>query len=208
MNRQKFTTGRFTPQQKEKLNEAAKWIKSQKGKATFVDMQDYSISNVRKIIKKYSKLGYGLVIYDTLKPVSDASDRSWGEFSDTAKELFLLSKKCDVAIIATAQMTPDAVGRQILDLSCVGKSRAIAETCGTVIGFRPVRLDEISKLKPYTYETRDDGIKTKTIHSLNEDKHYVIWFVMKNRFGATSPNIVMEFDQAFCRLKEIGYLNF
>lgn len=207
MNRQKFIKGKFTDKQKEKLKEAAKWIEDQEGKITFVEMQDYNISNVRKVIKKYSKIGYGLVVYDTLKPISDASERSWGEFSDVAKELFVLAKKCDVAIIATAQMTADSNARTILDLSCIGKSRSIAETSSTVIGFRPVRAEEIDKLKPYSYKKDEDGINKKTVYDLDQDKHYVIWFIMKNRFGATSPNILMEFDQSFCKLREVGYVN-
>lgn len=207
MNRQKFIKGSFTDEQKLKLKEAAKWVENQEGNITFVEMQDYNITNVRKVIKKYSKIGYGLVVYDTLKPMSDASERSWGEFSDVAKELFLLSKKCDVAIVATAQMTSDANQRTILDLSCVGKSRSIAETSSTVLGFRPVRAEEIQKLKPYNFEKNDDGVSKKVVVTLQEDKHYVIWFIMKNRFGATSPHVVMEFDQSFCKLREIGYVN-
>ena len=207
MNRQKFIFGHFTEEQKEKLFEAEQWLKEQKGKITFVEMENYNIIKVKKIIKKYSKLNVNLYIYDTLKPESDASEKSWGEFSEVAKELFLLAKSEKVAVVATAQLSSESAYRKFLDLSCVGKSRAIAETASTVVMFRPLTKEEKENIQPWKYEKNEDGSydKKKKIYDLNVDKDYIIVFVPKNRYGQVNPQIIMERNMDFNTMKEIGY---
>ena len=68
--------------------------------------------------------------------------------------------------------------------------------------------DEIDKIKPYVWkqeEGKPGSEKVKTTVDLDSEKHYIIFYIMKNRFGPTIPQIVCEFDQTFCRLKEVGY---
>ena len=207
MNRQKLVIGRFTDEQKEKLKEAAAWISAQPGKISFVEMQDYEITNIKKAVKKYSKLGYGLILVDTIKPLNEAEQGAWAQFSEVSKSLFLLAKQTDTAIICTAQASAESLGRKYLDLSCIAKSRAIAETASQVVGFRPVTNDEVNKIKPYTFKRNPDGSnsKIKTLVDLDPDEHYIVLFVMKNRFGSIFPQIVYRFNQTFCQLEEIGY---
>ena len=66
MNRQRFIRGGFSPKDKEAMLAGAEWLRSQPGKITFIETADYSVGMVKKIIKKYSKLDYGLFIFDTL----------------------------------------------------------------------------------------------------------------------------------------------
>ena len=207
MNRQKMIIGGFNAEQKEKLKEAQKWLSDQEGKITFVEMANYSISNVKKIIKKYSKLGTSLYLFDTMKPESDSNERSWGEFSEVAKELFLLAKTEKVAIVATAQLTSDATFRKYLDLSCVGKSKAIAETASTVVMFRPLTTDEKDNIRPWRYEKNESGAynKARTIYELDPNKDYIMVFIPKNRYGQINPQIIMERNMNFNMLKEVGY---
>lgn len=208
MNRQKLLFGGFTEEDKAALKEATDWLKKYKNKLHYVHLNDYDISNVKRIIKKYSKLNVGAYLFDTLKPRDDSSDKAWGDFSEVSKELFLLAQKENVAVIATAQLASAANNRKFLDLSCVGKSRAIAETAGQVIMFRPLRENEKEKLKVYTYARDLNGkhtnIKKEIILDVNKD--YVVLFVPKNRYGkAGDLQIVYERNMDFNTMREIGY---
>lgn len=208
MNRQKFITGRFTEENREAMKKATEWLENCKGKIHFIEMTDYSIGNVKKIVKKYSKLGTGMFVFDTLKPELESSDKAWAEFSEVAKELFLLAKKEDVAIVATAQLSSESMARRYLDLSCIGKSRAIAETATQVVCFRTLTNEEKQKLKPYQYQKNEDGkySKIRKVIDLDENKDYIVLFTPKNRFGETQPQLVYERNMSFNTLKEIGYV--
>lgn len=208
MNRQKFITGRFTEENRDAMKKAAEWLENCEGKIQFIEMTDYSINNVKKIVKKYSKLGTGMFVFDTLKPELESSDKAWAEFSEVAKELFLLAKKEDVAIVATAQLSSESMSRRFLDLSCIGKSRAIAETATQVVCFRTLTNEEKQKLKPYQHQKNEDGkySKIRKIIDLDETKDYIILFTPKNRFGETQPQLVYERNMSFNTLKEIGYV--
>jgi replicative DNA helicase len=208
MNRQKLLFGGFTPDDKVALKQATEWLKQYENKLHYVHLNDYDISNVKRIIKKYSKLNVGAFLFDTLKPRDDSSDKAWADFSEVSKELFLLAQKEDVAVIATAQLASSAANRKYLDLSCVGKSRAIAETAGQVIMFRPLKENEKEKLKVYSYAKDNNGKYTniKKEHVLDSDKDYVVLFVPKNRYGkAGDLQIVYERNMDFNTMKEIGY---
>lgn len=208
MSRQKFVTGGFTPENLAQIHEASEWLEKQPGHVKFVEMQDYDVKNIKKVIMKQSKLGCNLFIVDTIKPVNEMDERAWAQFSEVAKTLFLLAKQTHTAIICTAQASAESLGRKYMDLSSIAKSKAIAETATQVIGFRPLFPDEVEKVKPYNWRAEEGNPgaeKIKTTVDLDPDKHYVIFYIMKNRFGPTLPQVVCEFDQAFCRLKEIGY---
>ena len=208
LNRQKFVIGGFTEEHVSKMLEAAKWLGEQKGHVKFVEMQDYDVKNITKIINKQSKCGCNLFIVDTIKPVNEMDDRAWAQFSEVAKTLFLLAKKTHTAIICTAQASAESLGRKYMDLSSIAKSKAIAETATQVIGFRPLFPDEVETVKPYVWKSEDGNPgseKVKVLLDLDPDKHYIMFYIMKNRFGPTLPQVVCEFDQVFCKLKEVGY---
>lgn len=203
MNRQKLLFGNFSDDDKKHLKMAADWLEKYKNKLHYIHLNDYEISNVKRVIKKYSKLGVGLFLFDTLKPENDASDKAWADFSEVSKELFLLAQKENVAIVATAQLATSAANRKFLDLSCIGKSRAIAETAGQVLMFRPLRDSEKEKLEVYSY-AKDS--KVKVLHKLDKDKDYIVLFVPKNRYGkAGDLQIVYERNMDFNTMKELGY---
>lgn len=208
MNRQKLITGHFTSNQKAALYAAAEWLASQKGKITFVPLDDYGVDTIVKVVKSQSKLGIGMFVVDTLKPRQENSDKAWADFSEVAKQLFMLAKKEDVAIVATAQLSSDSLSRKFLDLSCVGKSRAIAETAGQVTMFRPLSKDEKAKMKAYVYP-RDENGKTSKVKKwidLDPDEDYIVLFIPKNRFGSTDVQICYKRNMSFNTMEEIGYI--
>lgn len=201
-NRHKMITGHYTFEQKEKMKEAAEWLEKQPGKIHFIETQDYNIGTINKILSKYSSLGISLFIIDTLKPMDDASDRAWAEFSEVAKTLFLQAKKLDVAVVATVQLSPDAMSRRYLDLTCIGKSRSIAETATQCVLFRSLTEEEKDKVKAFKYEG-----KVKQIIDLDPNKEYIMVFTPKNRFGAVEPQILMERNMGFNSYRDVGWTN-
>lgn len=207
MNRQKFIRGNFSERDRKAMEEAIDWLHKCEGKINFIEVEDYSIGIVKKIIKKYSKLNYGLFIFDTLKPALESSERAWAEFSEVAKELFMLAKKENVAIVATAQLSAESMSRKFLDLSSVGKSRAISETATQVVMFRSLTREEKEKIKAYAYEKDEKGKYTniRKLIDLEPDKDYIVLFTPKNRFGDISPQIIYERNMSFNTMKEIGY---
>lgn len=201
-SRHKMMTGNFTEEHKEKMREAAQWLENQPGKIHFIETQNYDVASVKKIMSRFATLNCGLFVVDTLKPMDDSSERSWGEFSEVAKELFLQAKKLDVAVVATCQLSADAMSRRYLDLTCIGKSRAIAETASQVVMFRPLTAEEKEKVKPYNYEG-----KIKKIVELDKDKDYIMIFTPKNRFGQVTPQILMERNMNFNTYRDIGWID-
>ena len=197
-SRHKLSVGNYTEEQFSKMDQAAEWIEQQKGKLSFVELENYNISAVKKIITRQSKIGNDLFIYDTMKGEDDSAQNAWGSFSEVAKELFLLAKHLDVAIIATAQLAPDALSRKFLDLTCIGRARSIAETANSVVEFRPIGADEIEHIKGYIYEG-----KIKKIIELDSNKSYIAVYTPKNRYGNVSPQIIMERNLNFNTYKDV-----
>ena len=205
LNRQKLTKGNFTEEQKKDIKRASEWISNQPGKIRFVELDDYDTNKVRKIIKKESKCGCGYFIFDVLKSVNNSDEKAWAVLLDTSQTLATIAKNDQLAIVATVQLASDSMFRHYLDLSSIGKSRGMSECATTVIGFRPVFSDEYDKIKPYKYKYENGEKKGKEEVTLNTEKHYIIQFVMKNRWGDVSEQIVQEFNQNFNTLFDVGY---
>ena len=203
LDRHKMLTGDFTDDQNSVLHEAADWLAKQKGKIAFIETQDYDATNLKKYIARQSKIGYSLVVVDTVKPMDDADDRSWGQFSEVAKMLFLCAKRYDVAVVATMQLSSEAMSRRYLDISCIGKSKATAETASSVVMFRPLVRNEKEKIKPYVFDS--DNKKLKKIIDLDPNKDYIMIFTPKNRFGNITPQIIVERNMSFNTYKQIGW---
>lgn len=61
-------------------------------KIVFERVYDYSMTNVKRTIKKLAKQGFELFIYDTFK-VDSTTDTIWQSFLNDSKELFQVSSK-------------------------------------------------------------------------------------------------------------------
>ena len=208
MNRQKLMYGNFTQEDREAMKQAYEWLGQYKGNLKFVELNDYGIDNIRRIVKKYSKMGFGTMIIDTLKPEKDDSDKAWGQFSETAKELFVLAKQNNIAMLCTAQLSTSSYGRKYLDINAIGKSRAIAEVCGQIIMFRSLQKEEKEKIKVWKHK-RDEKtgklLQTTETVKLDTDKDYICLFIVKNRYGRSNVQLVYERNMAFNTYIEIGF---
>lgn len=85
----------FAPnsQEEEYFRKANKIVKEKyNDKIVFERVYDYSMTNVKRTIKKLAKQGFELFIYDTFK-VDSTTDTIWQSFLNDSKELFQVSSK-------------------------------------------------------------------------------------------------------------------
>jgi len=210
LNRTKLSAGKYTEEDFECMKKATEWLDSRKGQVHFVELFTYDSNVVKKIVKKYSKLGVKLFLYDVLKSDDDSNDKSWGLLVNTSKDLFMLAKSQKVAVVATVQLSPATLSRRFLDVSCIGRAKMMAEVCSQVLLFRPLRADEkdpeSSKyIKIWNYHKGKDGeegIKEQKIIKTDEDG--IVLQIVKNRDGRNDVNIVYKRNLAFNKYTELG----
>ena len=210
MNRSGINEGHYSEEEYAQLTKASEWLEDEKrGKVLFQELNDYGIKRIKRTIKKYSKLGCGMVILDTLKPEQENSDKAWAEFNEIAKKAFGIAKKEDIALIATAQLTPESMSNYYLDLNNIGKAKGISETANQVVQFRFLFNDEKEKMKPYTFKKDDNGkySSVKELHDLDVNKSYIVFFTPKNRSGETTTQIVAEWNPSFLMMKQVGWIS-
>lgn len=208
MNRQKLLYGNFTEADRQALRDSVEWLDKYSGQLQFVHLKDYGIENIRRIMKSYSKRGFEVFVLDTLKPEDDSSEKAWGQFSETAKELFTLAQQCKVALLCTAQLSTSSYGKKYLDLNSIGKSRAIAEVASQVIMFRSMQNQEKEKLKVWRHKKDEKTGKLTSKKEevvISKDKDYIILFIAKNRYGESNVQLVYERNMSFNSYYEIGY---
>lgn len=206
LNRDRITIGDYTENQMEYILKALEYLKQYEGQIQLIPLEDYKTNNVKRIIKRQSKLGVGLFIFDTLKPEDESSDKSWGEFSKVASELFTTIRQEGASLIATAQLSPQTMSRKYLDISCIGKSKSIAETAETITMIREMQNEEKEKLQVYVYEEMGNEVIKKFI-DLEPNRDYIILFIPKNRNGKSGVQLVYERDMSHNYFKELGYTN-
>lgn len=211
-HRQRMQYGNFSAEEWEVLGEAKNWLGKYKGNLEFVQLFDYSISTIKKIIHKYSKLGFKTVIYDTAKPEDETSDKSWAVFTENSKELFQIANTEDIALICTAQLAMATLNTRFLNGTCLAKSKAIKEVASQVVMIRDLWADEftgeIKDVKAYRHPKDENGkflMGSKEIITLDKAKRYSILFADKNRFGRDGFQLVLEKNLDFNTWREVGF---
>lgn len=212
MNRSKFLFGGFSEEDKKHLKLAEEWLEKQKGKIRYSHLFDYDIKTVKKIVKKYSKLGCRIFIYDTAKPQTEDVN-AWSAFSEDAKLLFQVAHQQNVAIVATAQLSGGSQSRRWLGLDCIGKSKSIAETTAMCLLFRPLRPEELDPenskyIKVWrNARNKDTGklMDTKEEITLNPNHQHIALFLSKNRYGESDVVIIYERNLSWNTYRELGF---
>lgn len=213
MNKTHLQSGKYSEEDLKNINLAIKWLDDCEGKIQFSHLYDYDINTIKKLVKKYSKIGYNYVFFDTLKAPDEGSDRQWQEFSKTSQEIFKLAAKQNVALICTAQLSGESLRKRYLDLSCVGKSRAITETAHSVVMFRVLKSEEKDKesskyVKVFKNIRNPETGKltnTREYFDLDYNADYQVLFVAKNRSGMVNICIVYERRMEWSYFREIGF---
>lgn len=212
ITRKKLKTGKWTEEEKVMINKAREIIsKEYSPYITFVKLYDYDMGKVNKIVKKLSKTGLELVVYDTMK-YSGEDESVWLSLIQDSKDIFQICSKNQVAGVITFQLAPALKSKiRRLDVECLSNGKQVAEVFSEMIGFRDIWDDEFDgetyDIKPYRFKKDTNGKFTsvKEYFKLNKDKTYKIFFHFKSRNDEVGTCIIYEFDGAWNKWKELGY---
>lgn len=214
---QKFVLrdGNYTDELWVLLRKCADWIKekSENHTITLVPFKRYKTSEVLKTIKKYCGMGVRYFILDTFKADADsrAKDSSSNammmsqamvEINDLIKE-----ENKDVHILITFQLNKASAKQRFYTQDNIGVAKSITDVASTTIMIRNLFDDEKPNGKNpiQVYKLEGTKHKVKVPVTLDEDKHYQVIFVVKNREGAANNyQIIAEHDLSRNTLKEVG----
>jgi replicative DNA helicase len=219
-NRKNINRGNFTEEEKEKLKIAVNWVKEvTKGENSlikFVPLEEYTMDNVEKVVKKFARRGYRRIIVDTAKPSeSNRNKERWVQFVEDFDRLYKLARKdgggLNLAIFCTVQQSDTHVGKYWLNEQCLADAKKIKNVADLVWHLRPAfpseyrggaRQVEVITWKPKSEDlfNQDEGVEThgvevhnfdgkemiKEIKYLENGKVYYFLFTSKNRRGQTN----------------------
>jgi hypothetical protein len=152
LKRQRLNEGSFSEEEKNKLNNAIEWIDSfAKGNnklIAFAFMEDYIMSDVKKIIKRFAMRGYKSVMIDTGKPSDgNAAERQrWEIFTEDFKQLYKLCRPngggLNLRMWVNVQLADTALTRRYLNEHAFGESKKIKNEASVVFMGRSLWDDE------------------------------------------------------------------
>ena len=209
--RQKFLEGGFKDEEKQKIQEAVEWVKSicgDTGLIKLVALDNYTVSNVKKVITHYANRGYERFVIDTGKPGDDVSGDDgarWQKFTSEVKDIHKIIKAdgggLNVGMWINVQLADSEIYRRFLDKTCLGDAKKIKNEAGFLGLGRHMWDDEYeggdSELLLYKYvqsPINPEGKATKksfTVPKFYKDpkaeeeyeNHYYLYFIGKNRRG-------------------------
>lgn len=211
LTRKKIKQGKFSDEQMEMIHQAAKIIKQKYGDIRFIKLFDNNMDKVKKIIRKLSKVGYQVFMFDTMKSEDAVDEAMWQQLLLHSRNLFQLASKENISLICSYQLALHTSNRRYLDASCLSNSKQIKEVFSEMVYFRPIWDDEFqgekNDIQPYQLKRGTDGryINQKDIQKLDKDKRYLVAFVDKTRNDEDKQQILYEFNGRFNTWKEIGY---
>ncbi len=208
--------GNFDEKTMELLRKCATWIEEKKENKniTIIPLERYTTDISIKIIKKYNAIGnVKYFCIDTLKENADSkSDKTWLEMMRDMVKLYDVIKPSarNVCLLVTYQLGKIATKQRYYTNNEIGNAKSIVDTMSVNIMFRQPFEDEFegnkNELKGYKLVGKKS--LTKIPFKLNKDKHYIIIFITKNRYGvANNFQIIAEYDLSLNTYKEIGICN-
>ena len=199
--------GKYDKETKEVLYKAAEWFESQKEKRhiTIIPLEQYTARTVVKLIKKYTKMQVDVIVLDTLKESFDSRDKeSWKSLMTDCVDFYDCIKHTDTCMVITYQLVKNK--SKYLTNADIGISKGILDIFSVNVFFRrPLQTEfEGGKDELYCYNPIKNT-SSKIEFKLNKDKHYMIGFISKNRFGVSDIQIVSEADFSINQYKDLGY---
>lgn len=212
LTRKKQKTGNFSEEQKNMMYEAKKYYDEHyKGRIKFVKIFDYSIDDVKRIMRKMSKKGFNYYIYDTFKAQDASSDKVTGELIEASKQLLQVAEKENICIMITMQLAIYMENTRYLTSATLSNAKGVKEVVSEVILMRKLWDDEYTgekyDVKPWKWKTDSKGNSTKVKEEieLNKDKKYRLLFLDKTRNDDDDTCLIYQFNGAFNNWYEIGY---
>lgn len=196
--------GNFDKDTKETLYKAAEWFESiqEEKNITIIPLEQYTAKTVVKLIKKYTKMNCDIIVLDTLKESSDSRDKeSWKSLMTDCVDFYDAIKHTDTCMVITYQLVKNK--SKYLTSADIGVSKGILDVFSVNMFFRRPLQNELDG-GLYCYKTKN-GKPIEVV--LNKEKHYMITFISKNRFGQSDIQIISEADFSINHFKDVGRCN-
>jgi replicative DNA helicase len=211
----KLRDGNFDKETFALFRKAADWLESKKENQniTIIPLQKYKVDDVIKVIKKYSSLGCNYFMLDTFKVSTDVkTEQIWQAMMRDSVMIYDTIKPSvkNVHMWITYQLDKASSKQRYYGNSNIGMSKNVVDVCSTNLMVRKPFDDEFigGKRELTCYRLEGKSGKTRIPFKLDRNKHYMIVFITKNRFGATGEyQIVAECDLSKNKYAEIGVVN-
>ena len=213
LTREKINKSRLKDEDKEIRQKIQSFIRENKlnERLVFVDYESADISVVKRMMKKYSKLGFNVAFFDTFK-ASDSSDgRAWGKIIEDAKQLTFTAKETNQALVITYQVAPHAENKYSMSRADLAEGKSLITVITNHFIFRPVRNEEFSGQKHdlHCYKLKRNEITQKwekvPFELKNDGSYYIIGTIDKTRFSGDSRSIVYKFLGTWGIYEELCY---
>ena len=211
LTRKKIKQGKFNEEQWEMLKKAKQISKEKYADIKFIKLFDNNMNRVKQVIKKLSKVGYQVFMFDTMKSDDEIDEAMWQQLLIHSRKLFQIASKENIALICTYQLALHTLNRRYLDASCLSNAKQIKEVFSEMVYAREIWQDEMKDerydVKPYQLVKDDSGKYTnaKKPIDLDADKKYMIIFLDKTRNDEDKKQILYSFNGRFNLWKEIGF---
>ena len=211
LTRKKIKQGKFSEEQWEMLEKAKQISKEKYANIKFIKLFDNNMNRVKQVIKKLSKIGYQVFMFDTMKSDDEIDEAMWQQLLIHSRKLFQIASKENIALICTYQLALHTLNRRYLDASCLSNAKQIKEVFSEMVYAREIWQDEMKDerydVKPYQLVKDDSGKYTnaKKPIDLDADKKYMIIFLDKTRNDEDKKQILYSFNGRFNLWKEIGF---
>ena len=208
-NKRRFQEGNFDELEWKYLNKAKEYLKNDilNKLVTIIPLGSYSVDTTIRLIRKFASLGVDDFILDTFKlDVSTSESQSWLALMKDSVKLYDVIKPVNenVMLWTTYQLKKTVVNDNYLTVDSLGMSKSIIDVYSVGLLTRKVRVDEFSgNLAVWRYSGQNN--QTQIPVELDNQKTYLIFFLIKNRFGeAEKYQTVAEVDFGRMLYKEVG----
>ena len=200
ITKKKLRNADLTDEDKEEVQLALKWWDEEIGKnLKIVTMSDADSALTHDIIKKEAlRNGIDFFVVDTFKMTLEDGNNSgfWIDLIKDSRDMDSLAKKYNLIGLYTIQLVANSIGNLFLDASALSGSKAIKETCSTMIFMRKAVMNLDGSYKDEPYELKDDEKKCV----------YRVLTIDKNRYGADSGDngvaYLYKYTGDFCKWGE------
>ena len=206
--------GKFNEETLNLLRKAADWIEAKKEEhiLTIIPLETYTVDIVIKLIKKYSSaFGVRMFVLDTFKESDNAKDEMYKSMMRDMRKLYDIVKPAarNVGLFVTYQLGKSSIKVRHLTNNDIGQAKSIRDVMSVNIMIRRPFDDEYDgekkELKCYKIPEGSKG-DTRVQYKLEKDKHPMILFITKNRFGETDERqIVLEANLSTNVIKDVAY---
>lgn len=215
LHKYELRDGKFSEETLDLLKKCADWLEEKKDKRniTIVPFEKYTCKAAIKIIKKYSSMGVKLFVLDTLKESADSRGTdTWKSMERDMVDLYDVIKPAakNVSLFVTYQLGKASVKLRYLTNNEIGQAKNILDVMSVNLMMRKPFEDEFEDGSHEIKAYKIAGVngKSKIPYKLSKDKHYMITWITKNRFGQTDAfQIVSEYDLSTNTHKDVAICN-